>query len=141
VASSVVADAGVPDGRLADVRVSGDFFLEPGDALDCIDAAVTGLPATADTSVIAASIEASHGREVMLAGFSVGAVATAVRRAVTRASGWQDHDWQLVHEGPQDPALHTAINEVLSQEVAAGHRPPTLPVWEWSAPADPAMTE
>ena len=28
-----------------------------------------------------------------------------------------------------------ALDEVLAREVAAGRRPPTLRIWEWSAPA------
>jgi lipoate-protein ligase A len=51
------------------------------------------------------------------------------------ASGWRDHDWRLVREGPPAPALHMALDEVLAREVAAGRRPPTLRIWEWSAPA------
>lgn len=50
-------------------------------------------------------------------------------------SGWDDHDWQLIHAGPQAPALHMALDEVLTDEVAAGRRPPTLRVWEWASPA------
>ena len=48
---------------------------------------------------------------------------------------WREHDWRLVHEGPQSPALHMALDEVLADEVSAGRRPPTLRVWEWAAPA------
>ena len=48
---------------------------------------------------------------------------------------WREHDWRLVHEGPQSPALHMALDEVLAEEVSAGRRPPTLRVWEWAAPA------
>jgi len=48
---------------------------------------------------------------------------------------WRDHHWQLIHTAPQAPALHMALDEVLTQEVGAGHRPPTLRVWEWGAPA------
>ena len=33
----VVADLEVRDGRLADVRISGDFFLEPPEALEAIN--------------------------------------------------------------------------------------------------------
>ena len=87
----------VADGRPASVRVSGDFFPVPGEALERMPA--------------------------------------AVRRALYRASSWRDHDWQLVHEEPQDPALHMALDEVLAREVAAGRRPPTLRMWEWAAPA------
>jgi lipoate-protein ligase A len=48
---------------------------------------------------------------------------------------WRDHSWRLVHADPQPPALHMALDEVLTHEVGAGHRPPTLRVWEWGGPA------
>ncbi|HET7358984.1 MAG TPA: lipoate--protein ligase family protein, partial [Rhodanobacteraceae bacterium] len=50
-------------------------------------------------------------------------------------SGWNDHDWQLLHAQAQAPALHMALDEVLTDEVAAGRRAPTLRVWEWAGPA------
>jgi len=131
----VAADVEVADGRLARVQVSGDFFLEPGEALDRVNAALTGIPVAADTSVITTRVNAALGGDAMLAGFTAGAVATAVRRALTLASGWRDHDWRFIREQPQDPALHMALDEVLAREVAAGRRPPTLRIWEWSAPA------
>ena len=43
-------------------------------------------------------------------------------------------DWELVHEEPQAPALHMALDEVLTDEVSAGRRGPTLRIWEWAAP-------
>ena len=131
----VAADVEVAGGRLARVQVSGDFFLEPDDALDRVNAALTGIPAVADGPVITTRITAALGGDAVLAGFTAGAVATAVRRALTRASGWHDHDWLLIRDEPQDPALHMALDEVLAREVAAGRRPPTLRIWEWSAPA------
>ena len=48
---------------------------------------------------------------------------------------WQDHPWQLLHDAPQPPALHMALDEVLLDEVAAGRRAPTLRIWEWASPA------
>lgn len=48
---------------------------------------------------------------------------------------WRGLDWQLVHTGPQSPALHMALDEVLTAEVSAGRRAPTLRVWEWASPA------
>ncbi|CAB3929036.1 lipoate--protein ligase family protein [Achromobacter insolitus] len=48
---------------------------------------------------------------------------------------WNDYDWQLIHEGPQEPALHMALDAVITDEVGAGQRPPTLRIWEWSSPA------
>jgi lipoate-protein ligase A len=50
-------------------------------------------------------------------------------------STWQDHAWHLVHEPPQSPALHMALDDVLVDEVSAGRRGPTLRVWEWASPA------
>ena len=50
-------------------------------------------------------------------------------------SQWIDYDWQLIHAGPQSPALHMALDEVITDEVAAGHRAPTLRMWEWASPA------
>jgi len=131
----VAADVEIAGGLLSEVRISGDFFLEPDDALERIDAAVTGLPVTAGTAAITERVGAALGAGAMLEGFSAETVAVAVRRALTRASSWRDHDWQLVHEEPQDPALHMALDEVLAREVAAGRRPPTLRIWEWAAPA------
>ena len=51
------------------------------------------------------------------------------------AESWSHLDWQLVHTGPQSPSLHMALDEVLTDEVSAGRRPPTLRVWEWASPA------
>lgn len=50
-------------------------------------------------------------------------------------SHWHEHDWQLIHAGPQAPALHMALDEVLTEEVSTGRRKPTLRVWEWAGPA------
>ena len=48
---------------------------------------------------------------------------------------WLDHDWHLIHAGPQAPALHMALDEVMLDDVSAGRRPPTLRIWEWAGPA------
>lgn len=48
---------------------------------------------------------------------------------------WLDHAWHLVHAGPQAPALHMALDEVMLDDVSAGRRPPTLRIWEWAGPA------
>jgi lipoate-protein ligase A len=49
-------------------------------------------------------------------------------------STWNDYAWQLIHEPPQDPALHIALDQVLTDAVASGMRPPLLRFWEWEAP-------
>ena len=48
---------------------------------------------------------------------------------------WLDHDWQLLRDPPTPPMLHMAIDEVLTLEVAAGRRKPTLRMWEWDSNA------
>ncbi|MEU5163004.1 lipoate--protein ligase family protein [Streptomyces sp. NPDC020875] len=131
----VVVDLAVEDGRLRDVRVSGDFFLEPDDAIELIDTALEGAPADTDTPGLTARIDAALPASAVLFGFTSESVAIAVRRALAQATDWRDYDWQLIHEPPQSPALHMALDEVITAEVAAGRRPPTLRVWQWDAPA------
>ena len=131
----VVADVDVVDGLLRGSRISGDFFLEPDDALETINAALDGLPAGLDARAIGVRVQAGLPRDTVMLGITAEAVGIAVRRAVARASDWREHDWRLIHEPPQDPALHMALDQVLAEEVGAGRRPPTLRVWEWASPA------
>ncbi|MFC4913453.1 lipoate--protein ligase family protein [Actinomadura gamaensis] len=131
----VVADVNVVDGLLRDPRISGDFFLEPDEALDAINGALDGLSAGLEARDLAARVQAELPPGTVMLGLTAEAVGIAVRRAVARASDWRDHDWRLVHEGPQPPALHMAIDQVLAEEVGAGRRPPTLRIWEWGASA------
>jgi lipoate-protein ligase A len=67
-------------------------------------------------------------------GFSPDAVAVAVRRSLARATSWTDYDWQLIHGAAYPPVLQMAIDQVLSEEVGAGRRKPTLRIWEWNEP-------
>jgi lipoate-protein ligase A len=78
----VVVDLQVRDGCLAGVQVSGDFFLEPDEALRAIDAALEGQLADADTYVLATAIQARLAPDVKMYGISPEAVAIAVRRAL-----------------------------------------------------------
>lgn len=82
----VVMDLHVLDGHLHDVRLSGDFFLEPDTALTQINAALSGQPATASAHELIAAIEASLPPDVMMFGFSAEAVAEAVLRALGRSA-------------------------------------------------------
>ncbi|OZI52813.1 lipoate--protein ligase family protein [Bordetella genomosp. 5] len=50
-------------------------------------------------------------------------------------TAWNDYEWQLIHPGPLTPMLHMALDAVITDEVGAGLRPPTLRIWEWAAPA------
>jgi lipoate-protein ligase A len=70
----------------------------------------------------------------MMLGFSPDAVAVAVRRSLAKATSWTDYDWQLIHGAAYAPVLQMAIDQVLSEEVGAGRRKPTLRIWEWNTP-------
>jgi len=131
----VVVDLEVVDGVIRDFQLAGDFFLEPDSALDAINAAVNGLPENSDAAAIAAAVRTALPDDALLLGFSPEAVATTVRRALQRATGWRDYDWQLIQGPAVDPVLQMALDQVLSDEVAAGRRKPTLRIWEWEKPA------
>ncbi|ROO85398.1 lipoate-protein ligase A [Actinocorallia herbida] len=131
----VVVDLDVVDGLLSDVRVAGDFFLEPDEALAAIDAALVGAPAETATEGLAARIDAALPEGTVMYGVTSEGIAVALRRALARATDWSDYEWQLIRDAPQPPALHMALDEVITTEVAAGRRPPTLRVWEWAEPS------
>ncbi|MFI1398244.1 biotin/lipoate A/B protein ligase family protein [Streptomyces sp. NPDC020681] len=131
----VVVDLDTVDGILRNVRVAGDFFLEPDEAILAIDSALEGAPADTGASALAARIDAALPPGTEMYGLTTEGIGVAVRRALAHATDWTDYDWQLIHEEPQPPALHMALDEVITAEVAAGLRPPTLRVWEWGAPA------
>ncbi|MER5475811.1 biotin/lipoate A/B protein ligase family protein [Streptomyces sp. NPDC002734] len=131
----VVVDLDVRGDVLRDVRVAGDFFLEPDEALPAINGALEGAPATTDAAGLATRITAALPESTVMLGLTAEGIGIAVRRALARATEWGDYDWQLIHTGPQPPALHMALDEVITAEVAAGRRPPTLRVWEWASPA------
>ncbi len=131
----VVADVEVSDGRLAAVRISGDFFLEPDEALDSITAAVTGLPADSDAERLATAIRSGLAEDVAMIGFSPESVAITIRRALGHATSWHDHSFELITTGPLYPAVQMAVDEVVARQVGAGVRPPSLRIWEWASNA------
>jgi lipoate-protein ligase A len=131
----VVVDFDVTEGRIAGFRLAGDFFLEPDDALERVDAAVTGLAAESSAGEIAAAVRAALPDGAVLLGFTPDSVGTAVRRAIGRAADWRDFSWELLHPPAVRPAVHLALDQVLTDEVGAGRRRPTLRIWEWDEPA------
>ncbi|ANP71148.1 lipoate--protein ligase family protein [Cryobacterium arcticum] len=131
----VVVDLEVVDNVISGFRLAGDFFLEPDDALEDINAAVNGLAADSDAATIAAAVRAALPPEATLLGFSPESVAVAVRRSLAHASSWRDYDWQLIHAKAVPPVMQMALDEVLAVEVGEGRRQPTLRIWEWNEPA------
>lgn len=131
----VVVDFELVDGRISDFRLSGDFFLEPDEALGCIDAAVEGMTPSSTIEEFGTAIQHALPSEVHLLGFTPDSVGVAIRRAVTGAAHWRDYDWQIIHEPPIAPRLNAALDEVLTAAVGEGLRGPTLRIWEWTEPA------
>ncbi|GAB3580417.1 lipoate--protein ligase family protein [Calidifontibacter terrae] len=130
----VAVDLEVVDGRLSEVSVNGDFFLEPQEALLDINAALNGLSANAGVEQLSSAISGAVDKDVSFIGFSPEAVGIAVRRALGKATGWQDHTFDVIPATVMHPAMHVALDEVIGREVARGERPPTLRFWDWDSP-------
>ena len=130
----VAVDVEEVDGRLAGVSVSGDFFLEHDDALDDINAALSGMPVDAGVDQLAGAVSGALADDVTLIGFTAEAIGIAVRRALGKATGWDDHVFDVIPPRVLDPAMHVALDEVIAREVASGERPPTLRFWDWDSP-------
>jgi len=131
----VVADFDVVDGVLAHVSLSGDFFLEPDEALPEINRALTGLPVETSAADIADAVTAALPEGTVLFGFSADAVAVTVRRALAKATGWADHHWNIIAPSVLPTHVNVALDEVLTEEVGAGRRNPTLRFWDWEEPS------
>jgi lipoate-protein ligase A len=124
------AAAGTP--RLRHVVVSGDFFLEPDEALDALTSAVEGAAVDVPFDALTQAIERAADGAALI-GFAPRDLALAVMRALGRASTWEDHAFELLDSGPQPPRMQMALDEVLARQVAEGTRPPTLRFWDWAA--------
>ncbi|ABM07310.1 putative lipoate-protein ligase [Paenarthrobacter aurescens TC1] len=131
----VVVDLEVDDGRFSKVSLSGDFFLEPDEALEDINRALTGLPDNSTAADIAAAVAAGLPEGAVMFGFSAEAVAVTVRRALSKATGWADHQWEVIPPSVLPTQVNVALDEVLTEEVGAGRRNPTLRFWDWEEPS------
>ena len=77
-----MTDLDVRDGRLKDVEVSGDFFLEPPEALSDITGALEDAPAELTEENLAERIRDAMSSDVDMIGFSAKSVDHAVRRTL-----------------------------------------------------------
>ena len=78
----VVVDLAVADGKLADVTVSGDFFLYPDDAFPALREALEGLSVELTETEIAERVRFGLPAQAELLGTSPEAIGAAVRRAL-----------------------------------------------------------
>src|SRR5699024_10911843 len=110
----VVADA-VTDGKaITEVKISGDFFLEPEEAYFDLAHALIEARVTADNAALCRRIDealAGYGSELDMHGFSTADIATVVRRALGSAANSTDFDWQVF----RGEVLPTQVNVALDQ--------------------------
>lgn len=130
----VAVDLDIEENQLTNVSVSGDFFLEPDDALATINRCLTEMPADTSKGELAAAIDAGLPTDAAMVGVTSEAIATAVRRALGHASGWTDQTFEVFPTMTLDPKMHVALDQVLAEELAAGRRGPTFRFWDWDSP-------
>lgn len=78
----VAVDFSLEQGKLRDVKVHGDFFLYPEDALGAITDALDGAPSDLNEEELSQRIAAAIPQDVEWLGSSPQALATAVRRGL-----------------------------------------------------------
>lgn len=131
----VTIDLAVDANRISAAQLAGDFFLEPDSVLDQMNRALVGLPITSSHADIERAVSAAIDPDALLLGVDAHAVATVVRRALTGATGFADYDWDILPPVPLEPLTQMAMDQVLTEQVGSGERPPTLRIWEWAKPA------
>jgi lipoate---protein ligase len=132
----VVADLEVSgsgeDAVIIGASINGDFFLEPDEALSALNGSLVGLLASSAAPEISQAVHAGLPEGTQMIGFTADAVATAVRRAMGRATDWEDYRWEVLPAQKLPIAVNVALDQVLAEEVGAGRRPPLLRLWDWS---------
>jgi lipoate---protein ligase len=131
----VVVDLTTDENTISSCRIAGDFFLEPDEALEQINTAITGLLVSSSAQEIAQAVSDAVPDGVVMMGFSPESIGTVVRRALTSAKGFLDYEWDYIAPTPLEPLQQMALDQVLAEEVGAGNRGPTLRFWEWAKPA------
>lgn len=78
----VMVDFEVNDGKLANVMVSGDFFLYPEETLETINSALEQVPVLSEPDEMIRLLDRAIPADAELFGFSTTAVVTAVQRGL-----------------------------------------------------------
>lgn len=77
----IVVDLDQTQGRISQLMISGDFFLEPDEALDQVRVALTGLPVDSSEAALA-EIARMALADAELLGITPEGIAIAIRRAL-----------------------------------------------------------
>ncbi len=130
----VAVDVEAEGGVITRAHLSGDFFLEPDEALEDINDALLGRQSTSSVTELAAAIRARLSDGVRMIGFTPESVGIAVRRALGHATDWSDHTFDVIGPVTMDPRMHVALDEVIAGELARGEVNPSLRIWDWDQP-------
>lgn len=159
----VVVEITTANHRLTSVHLSGDFSFRPESSYlptrDAIAASLVGVSLDLPLPALAARIRAAIPFGVDLIGASPESIATALLHAIHRdaamppavsesdpigsftseqiaalTESWRPLAWRILPETPLSPLLNVALDEHLTDQVAAG-APPTLRFWRWTSPA------
>lgn len=83
----VVADVVIVGGRMVDVALSGDFFLEPDTVLAAVNAALRGQSIDLDQAALTGIVQRCLPAEARMYGANAEGFAVAVRRAIDSGEG------------------------------------------------------
>lgn len=131
----IVVDLEIENDEFRDLSISGDFFLEPDDALFRVRDALIGAQANLTAAAYAEIVMQSLAPDTVMLGISPEAVGIALRRALSDAGRWRDLEWSIIDTPRISPALNVALDEVLVTRLGQGKRGPTLRIWDWNADA------
>ncbi len=79
----VIVDFDVADGRIVNMQINGDFFLEPAEVLGLLNSSLEGASILAGEDELAGLVHAAVPEHAELIGFTPEGIATAVRRALS----------------------------------------------------------
>jgi lipoate-protein ligase A len=157
----IAIDFETQQGFITNARLSGDFFIHPEtearEVMHRLLTAIEGQPTSLRHDDWKQKLDAALPWEVELLGTSTAALAVALCRAsgqqielepsttadkqlsdtevAEKLAPWKEQAWHLLPEIALPPAMNVALDEVLCQRVAQGHRPATLRFWRWSQQA------
>ena len=110
----VVVDVDTDGDTITNVKISGDFFIEPDEAFFALSRALEGASTSDSAERLQAKMDAALAafNHAELQGFQTSDVALAVRRAVTGARDFIDFEWEIVHPGVLPTPVNVALDEL-----------------------------
>ncbi|MFT4186259.1 MAG: biotin/lipoate A/B protein ligase family protein [Micrococcaceae bacterium] len=131
----VIVDFDVQDSKFKNFSLSGDFFLEPDEALDAINAAINGSSIEDSRERLTRYINDHVPRHTYFTGFKPNDVVSAIRRALGKATTWDQHEFTVLPAKDMSAEMNVALDQVISDELAEGTRTPLLRFWTWNSAA------